>query len=612
MSSMGELKFFLGLQVKQKPDGIFINQDKYVAEILRKFGLTDGKSTSTPIDTKKPLLKDPNGEDMDMHTYRSMIGSLMYLTSSRPDILFAVCAYSDYAGASLDRKSTIEGCQFLKCRLISWQCKKQTTVATSSTKAEYVAAARCCAQVLWIHNQLIDNGLNFFGKDSSNPLIADNLPKIVWYSTHHVALMKSWLVQKQTTLESVDYLPNEEIFIELSRMGYEKRSTKLTFYKAFFSPQWKFLIHTILQYTPLFEGMIMSHQDDDVVDEGDASVAIIDVPAAADEPSITSPTPTTQPPPPSQDLPSTSQVQPTPPPSQVDQPPSPQQQPQPPQSSHDAEILMDLLHTLLEACTTLTRRVKHLEIDTFDDTAIDDVSNQGRIIASMDADVDVTLKDVADITKEVVVDAEIEASADDDELEPSEHKEVVKVVTTTKLMTKVVTAASATITVADTLIIAAPSAARMRKGVVIRDHEETATPSIIIHSEAKSKEKGKEILDGVIDQVQRKEKEDNAMMRYQALKRKLQTEAQARKNMMIYLRNMVGFKMDYFKGMIYDDIHPNFEKKFNSNVALLEKTREQIEEQDSKALKRTSESQAKKAVKKQKLDEEVEELKRHL
>nr|GFC24368.1 uncharacterized mitochondrial protein AtMg00810-like [Tanacetum cinerariifolium] len=92
MSSMGELTFFLGLQVKQKKDGIFISQDKYVAEILMKFGLSKGKSASTPIDAEKPLLKDLDGEDVDVHTYRSMIGSLMYLTSSRPDIMFAVCA----------------------------------------------------------------------------------------------------------------------------------------------------------------------------------------------------------------------------------------------------------------------------------------------------------------------------------------------------------------------------------------------------------------------------------------------------------------------------------------------------------------------------------------
>nr|GFB47536.1 hypothetical protein [Tanacetum cinerariifolium] len=122
----------LGLQVKQKPDGIFISQDKYVAEILRKFRLTYGKSVSTLIDTQKPLLKDPGGEDVDVHTYRSMIGSLIYLTSSRPDII-----------------------------LISWQCKKKTVVATSSTEVEYVAAASYCAQVLWIQNQLLDYGSTF-------------------------------------------------------------------------------------------------------------------------------------------------------------------------------------------------------------------------------------------------------------------------------------------------------------------------------------------------------------------------------------------------------------------------------------------------------------------
>ncbi|GJY33698.1 putative ribonuclease H-like domain-containing protein [Tanacetum coccineum] len=165
MSSMGELTFFLGLQVKQKEDGIFISQYKYIANILRKFGFTDVRTASTPMDIEKPLLKDSDGDDVDVHLYRSMIGSLMYLTSSRPDIIFAVCAcarfqvtpkvshshavkriFSDYAGASLDRKSTTGGCQFLGCRLISWQCKKQTMVATSSTEAKYMAAASCCRQ----------------------------------------------------------------------------------------------------------------------------------------------------------------------------------------------------------------------------------------------------------------------------------------------------------------------------------------------------------------------------------------------------------------------------------------------------------------------------------
>ncbi|GKA28624.1 hypothetical protein Tco_0714869 [Tanacetum coccineum] len=156
MSSMGELTFFLGLQVMQKYDGIFISQVKYVAVILKKFDFVTVKTGSTPIETNKALLKDEEAEDVDVHLYRSMIGSLMYLTASKPDIMFVVCAcardspfdleaftYSDYARACLDRKSTTGGRQFLGKRLISWQCKKQTVVANSTTEAEYVVAANC-------------------------------------------------------------------------------------------------------------------------------------------------------------------------------------------------------------------------------------------------------------------------------------------------------------------------------------------------------------------------------------------------------------------------------------------------------------------------------------
>nr|GEV78283.1 hypothetical protein [Tanacetum cinerariifolium] len=146
MSSIGELIFFLGLQVKQKQDGIFISQDKYIDEILRKFSFTDGKSASTPMDTEKPLLKD-----LDVKRIFRYLKGKPHLGLWYPkDLPFNLVAYSDsnYAGASLDRKSTTGGCQFLRYRLISWKCKKQTVVATSSTKAEYVAAASCCAQVL--------------------------------------------------------------------------------------------------------------------------------------------------------------------------------------------------------------------------------------------------------------------------------------------------------------------------------------------------------------------------------------------------------------------------------------------------------------------------------
>ncbi|KAJ9535705.1 LOW QUALITY PROTEIN: hypothetical protein OSB04_un001143 [Centaurea solstitialis] len=215
MSAMGELTFFLGLQVAQKENGIFIHQSKYVKDILHKFGFSDVKPASTPMETHKHLTVDPEGQEVDVHHYRSMIGSLMYLTASRPDIMFVVCvcarfqvqpkdshlqavkrifrylkghskfglwyphdspfdliAYtdSDYGGANMDRKSTTGGCQFLGSRLVSWQCKKQTSVSTSTAEAEYIAAASCCSQVLWIQNQMLDYGLTFL----NTPIYIDN------------------------------------------------------------------------------------------------------------------------------------------------------------------------------------------------------------------------------------------------------------------------------------------------------------------------------------------------------------------------------------------------------------------------------------------------------
>ncbi|GJR85730.1 uncharacterized mitochondrial protein-like protein [Tanacetum coccineum] len=174
MSSMRELTFFLGLQVKQKEDGIFISQDKYVADILRKFSFTDVRTASTLIDTEKPLLKDSDVAMMWIVTsLHSMIDSLIFQVTPKVshshavkrifrylkgqprlglwyprDSPFDLVAYSvsDYAGARLDRKSTTRGCQFLGCRLISWQCKKQTGVATFSTEAKYVATTSCCGQ----------------------------------------------------------------------------------------------------------------------------------------------------------------------------------------------------------------------------------------------------------------------------------------------------------------------------------------------------------------------------------------------------------------------------------------------------------------------------------
>ncbi|KAK1427855.1 hypothetical protein QVD17_16553 [Tagetes erecta] len=215
MSSMGEINFFLGLQVKQSADGIFINQSKFVEKLLKKFKMQDCQTIRTPSDVNCKIQPDPKGKAVDQTLYRSMIGSLMYLTASRPDIMYAVCVCaryqsdpreshlvavkrifrylkgkpnlglwypyegnfelysysdSDFGGCALDRKSTTGGCQFLGPRLVSWQCKKQTNVSVSTAEAEYIAASAGCSQVLWLQNQLLDYGFNFL----KTPIYIDN------------------------------------------------------------------------------------------------------------------------------------------------------------------------------------------------------------------------------------------------------------------------------------------------------------------------------------------------------------------------------------------------------------------------------------------------------
>nr|GEV59022.1 putative ribonuclease H-like domain-containing protein [Tanacetum cinerariifolium] len=490
--------------VKQKKDGIFISQDKYVAEILRNFLLTDGKSASTPRYTKKTLLKDLDGEDVDVHTYRSMIGSLMYLTSSRPDIMFAVCACarflvtpkashlhavkrifrylkrkphlglwylkdstfdlvayldSDYVGASLDRKSTIGGCQFLGCRLISWQCKKQTVVATSSTKAEYVVAASCCAQVLWIQNQLLDYGLTLQVVQSS----MKSLKRMFWTTVAvkkvnditrlQAPVDKKKVVVTEATIrdtlhlddaEGVECLPNEEIFVELARMGYEKPSTKLikqvvdlsTHTTKYTSPVLTQKVFANMRRvgkgfsgvkTPLFEGMVVALKVskgvvDEVHDEGVPAVGVATegvvsaaddvVPTADEEPSIPSPTPPTPPPQPAHDILSSSQK-----------------------------------------VGTAQR------IDTSDDTVIDDVSILGRMIVDMDADADVVLKKAKDAVADPIDDQA--ADVQEEESKAAKLQEVVDIVITAKIITKVVTIASITITAADVPIPVATTVAAL-------------------------------------------------------------------------------------------------------------------------------------------------------
>jgi hypothetical protein len=215
MSIMGELKYFLGFQVKQLQEGTFISQTKYIQDILTKFGMKNAKPIKTPMGTNGHLDLDPGGKSVDQKVYRSMIGSLLYLCASRPDIMLFVCmcarfqadpkevhlravkrimrylvytpkfglwylkgstfdliGYSDadWAECKIDRKSTSGTCQFLGRSLVSWASKKQNLVALSTTEAEYIAAGHCCVQLLWMRQTLRDYGY----KLSKVPLLCDN------------------------------------------------------------------------------------------------------------------------------------------------------------------------------------------------------------------------------------------------------------------------------------------------------------------------------------------------------------------------------------------------------------------------------------------------------
>jgi hypothetical protein len=203
MSMMGELKYFLGFQIKQLQEGTFISQTKYIQDILKKFGMKNGKPIKTPMGTNGHLDLDTGGKSVDQKVYRSMIGSLLYLCASRPDIMLSVCMRArfqanhkeihirvvkrimrylvyipnfglwypkgstfdligyfnaDYAGCKIDRKSTSGTCQFLGRSLVSWASKKQNFVALSTAEAEYIATGHCCAQLLWMRQTLRDYG----------------------------------------------------------------------------------------------------------------------------------------------------------------------------------------------------------------------------------------------------------------------------------------------------------------------------------------------------------------------------------------------------------------------------------------------------------------------
>nr|GEV28195.1 hypothetical protein [Tanacetum cinerariifolium] len=280
---------------------------------------------------------------------------------------------------------------------------------------------------------------------------------------------------------------------------------------------------------------------------------------------------------------------------------------------------------LMDLCTRLSNKVldlksKVIDIKSYFTNKIKKLEDRGRMIADMDEDVEVNLEEAQ--AKAYNLDLQhsekVLSMQDTDEEEPAEVEEVLEVVTAAKLITEVFTTTKPTTTTAQ---VPKASAPRRRRGVVIQDPEDTTT-SVIVHTEVQPKDKGKAELNenikwnDVIEQVKRSERQNNAVMRYQALKRKPLTETQTRKNMMIYLKNMAGFKMNFFNGITDNEIRPLFEKHYNSIQAFLEKVDEEVtiqeKEIEEEGNKRQGETLEQEIAKKQMMDKEAEELKRHL
>nr|GEW59895.1 hypothetical protein [Tanacetum cinerariifolium] len=616
-----------GLQVKQKDDRIFISQDKYVAKILRKFGFTDVKSASNPIGTEKPLLKDPDGEDVDVHLYRSMIGSLMYLTSSRPDIMFAICACarfqvtpkvsylhavkrifrylkgkphlglwypgdspfnfvaysnSNYVRASLDRKSSTGGCQFLYA-------------SEGFDQIMDFLNAHTIQYALMVNHTIYVSCIKQFWATTTVKKVNDVVQLRALIDGKKVVVSEA-IIRRDLHLDDADgveCLPNEEIFKELARMGYEKPPQKLTFYKAFFFAQWKFLIHTLVQCLsakrtawnefncsmtsvviclatgrkfnfskyifdsivrnvdspskflmyPRFLQVAMDHQVDDMTSHNTRYIS----PALTQKvfanmrrvgkgfSGVKTP------------LFASMLVQPQ------------------PQAEEEVE---------------LKKRVKKLEKKKKSkSTGFKRLRKFGGKIAAIDADDGINLVDM-ETDKEVV--------AMDDETQGRLNQKGVSVAKPTVFDDEDVT-----MTMAQTLIkLKAEKAKLLDEQIAQKLHDEEVQKAA-----ARDKQEKADIKRALELQEQYDDKEKNidwsvvaekaqelhldSIRKYQNLKKKPVSIAQARKNMIIYLKNTTGYKMEFFKGMTYDKVRPIFKREYKK-VQTLFKPDKDVQEPKTK------------------------------
>nr|GEY33388.1 putative ribonuclease H-like domain-containing protein [Tanacetum cinerariifolium] len=466
-----------------KKDKKDIMLDKYVAEIVKKFDFMSVKTASTPIKTKKPLVKDAKAADVDV----------------------------------TPKTSHLHAVKRIFRRLISWQCKKQTIVATSITEAEYFVAASCCGQVKVktindeVRIQALVDGKRVNIKESSirGTLRLDDVKD-----------------EQNVPSHSNDLLPSGDDSLKLKELMD--------------------LCTNLSNKVPELES------------------GVIDI-----------------------------------------------------KSTYQEKIkkLKGNVERLEEENKVLKELKTVYSIDDADEAIMEKEksSKQGMKLADIDADVEINLEKAQVEAYNLDLDHQekVLSMMDVNEEDPVDVEEVLEVVKAAKLMTEVVAIAGAT----------KVNVPRKRKGVTIQDPVEKTTIATV-EPKVQAKDKGKAILieepkplkrqaqinldeevarqlevelnvdinwNAIIEQVKRSERLHDAVMKYQTLKRKPLTQAQAKRNMIVYLKNIAGFKMDYFKGMTYDEIKPLFEKHYNFNQAFLDEM-----------------------AKKQKIEEETKELKKHL
>nr|GEU55526.1 hypothetical protein [Tanacetum cinerariifolium] len=608
MSSMGEITFFLRLQVKQKDDGIFISQDKYVAEILRKFGFTDVKSASTPIETEKPLLKDHDGEDVDVHIYRSMIGSFMYLTSSRP-IMFGVCACtifqvtqkvshlhvvkrifrylkgkphlglwypkdspfnlvaysnSNYAGASLDKKSTtgvlIEAQQhisnespllgvniprcdedsiklmelmvfmtkvaavnlmllgfdqimdFLNAHTIQYTLVVNPTIYVSCIK-KFWATAIVKKVNDAVHLRALINGKKCLSakRTAWNEFSCSMASAVICLATSRKFNFSKYIFDSMVrNVDSPSMFLMYPRFLQVvmdnqidDMTSHNTRYTSPALTQKVFANMWRVGKGFSGVETPLFTLMLVQSQPQAEEEEVEMPIAFAPPsPKNALSPPLQDPTSTPHATPP-QDQPSLPHALP------------PQEQPTLPYDS-----TMPLLTTLIETCATLSQKVA-----------------EGKIEA-IDADEGITLVDV-ETQEETLIKLKAEkAKLLDEQIAQKLHDE------------EVLKAAA-------------------------RDKQEKANMKKALELKRQYDDKEENIdWNAVAEQIQ--EKHLDNIRKYQNLKTKLVSIAQARKNMIIYLKNMAGYKMEHFRGMTYDKARPIFKREYKKTGKFTMKVQEHI------------------------------------